>query len=228
MEGRRARLRADLFSEIKAAALSELRRAGASELSLREVAKTAGISPSGLYRYVDGRDGLLELLISDGFESFGRALDEAIDVAGDDLNARLEAAALGYRNWALKNPDQFGLILGTPVPGFSARTDGPTIASVRRFADPMIRVVIGAYNNNHPDASIEIAPATGESAFDAITKHLPSSLTEVIVRIWSRVHGLVALEAFGHLGWSGVDVETLLGIEVRGIADELSRNAVAK
>ena len=228
MEGRRARLRADLYSEIRAAALSELRRAGASALSLREVAKTAGISPSGLYRYVDGRDGLLELLISDGFEAFGRALAEAIDEAGDDVNTRLEAAALGYRKWALENPDQFGLILGTPVPGFSARVDGPTVASVRRFSEPMIRVVISAYSTNHPESSVDYSPGEGESAFDAMTKHLPASLTEVIVRIWSRVHGLVALDVFGHLGWNEVDVETLLRIEVRGIADEMSRNAIVK
>jgi hypothetical protein len=50
-------------------------------------AKAAGISPSGLYRYVDGRDGLLELLISDGFETFG----SAIEAAGDDSLARIEA-----------------------------------------------------------------------------------------------------------------------------------------
>ena len=59
MEGRRARLRAELMGKIKAAGLKELRRTGAAGLSLREVAKTAGISPSGMYRYVDGRDGLL-------------------------------------------------------------------------------------------------------------------------------------------------------------------------
>ena len=93
MEGRRARLRAHLLDEIRAAALDELRRTGAASLSLREVAREAGISPSGLYRYVDGRDGLLELLISDGFEAFGAAIDAAVEAAGDDAVARMEAVA---------------------------------------------------------------------------------------------------------------------------------------
>jgi len=199
MEGRRARQRAHQFDEIRSAALDELRRTGAASLSLREVAKAAGISPSGLYRYVDGRDGLLELLISDGFEAFGRAIEAALATAGDDVIARMEAIALGYRRWALDNREQFGLILGTPVPGFHARVDGPTIASVRRFGAPMIAVVAAAH-------------AAGRHA---------GTPDEAVVRSWARVHGLVTLEAFGHLVWSDADVEELLRIEARSIAREL-------
>jgi AcrR family transcriptional regulator len=203
MEGRRARLRANLLNEIRRAALGELRRVGAAALSLREVAKAAGISPAGLYRYVDGRDGLLELLISDGFEAFGAAIETAIAAVGDDVVAQMEAVAIGYRRWALDNPEQFGLILGTPVPGFSARVDGPTVPSVRRFGEPMIRVVAAAYGMTHPDAP-------------------PEDMLGMIVRSWSRVHGLVMLEAFGHLTWSGTDVEALLRVEVRSILADLT------
>lgn len=227
VEGRRARLRAQLLEEIRSAAIDELRRTGAASLSLREVARAAGISPAGLYRYVDGRDGLLELLISDGFEAFGSAIETAIAAAGDDVVARMDAVALGYRRWALGNPEQFGLILGTPVPGFSARDEGPTVSSVRRFAEPMIRVVAVAYAATHPDGTggeataIDLSPsATDNGAF-------PEPLIGVIVRSWSRVHGLVALETFGHLRWSGTDVEALLRTEVRSIAAELGHQEVA-
>lgn len=223
MEGRRARLRAHLLTEIRAAALDELRRTGAASLSLREVARAAGISPSGLYRYVDGRDGLLELLISDGFLAFGAAIESAINAADDDAGARMEAVAIGYRRWALENPEQFGLILGTPVPGFHARVDGPTEASVRRFAEPMIRVVAAAHARSHPEsASDEPATTIDLSTFDPRVGALPESLLDMVVRSWSRVHGLVALEAFGHLTWSGTDVEALLRAEVRSVLDELS------
>jgi len=210
VEGRRARLRAHLLGEIRAAALSELRRVGAAQLSLREVARAAGISPSGLYRYVDGRDALLELLIADGFESLGADIESAIEAAGDDPVARMEAIALAYRRWALANPDQFGLILGTPVPGFRARDDGPTVEGVRRFAEPMIRVVAGA----HADA-IDI------SLYDPVSSTLPESFVIVIIRAWGRIHGLVALETFGHLRWTGADVEFLLAAEVASVAAEL-------
>ena len=225
MEGRRASLRAQLFGKIRAAALGELRRTGAAALSLREVARAAGISPSGLYRYVDGRDGLLELLISDGFESFGRAIEEAVDAAGSDALARLEAVALSYRRWALDNPEQFGLILGTPVPGFQARPDGPTTASVRRFAEPMIRAVADASSEGRSADSGEVATTDELFPFDPVNGALPESLSGVLARGWARIHGLVSLEAFGHLVWSGTDVEALLRTEVRSILAELGHPA---
>lgn len=227
MEGRRARLRAHLIDQIRAAALDELRRTGAASLSLREVAKVAGISPSGLYRYVDGRDGLLELLISDGFEDFGRAIEASIEAAGDDVLARMEAVALGYRRWALDNPEQFGLILGTPVPGFEARADGPTTASVRHFAAPMVNVVAAAHSPSRDAASRDAAtPSVVSALSDPDPGTLPESLLSAVVRSWARVHGLVSLEAFGHLAWSGADVEELLRTEVRSIATELADQAV--
>lgn len=222
MEGRRARLRAQLFDEIRAAALDELRRTGAASLSLREVARTAGISPSGLYRYVDGRDALLELLISDGYEAFGAAIDAAVDAAGDDVVARMEAVAIGYRQWALDNPEQFGLILGTPVPGFRAREDGPTREGARRFSEPMIRVVVDAQAASQaPGTDGEEVASVDLSSFDPAIGVLSESLLHVIVRGWGRIHGLVALETFGHLAWTDTDVETLLRTEVRSIAAEL-------
>lgn len=226
MEGRRASLRAQLFDSIRAAALGELRRTGAAALSLREVAKAAGISPSGLYRYVDGRDGLLELLISDGFESFGRAIEDAVAAAGDDALARLEAVAVSYRRWALDNPEQFGLILGTPVPGFQARADGPTTASVRRFAEPMIRAVADASAEGRSAGSGEATTTDDLFPFDPVKGALPESLSGVLARGWARIHGLVSLEAFGHLVWSGADVEALLRTEVRSIAAELGAEGV--
>lgn len=226
MEGRRARLRAHLLAEIRTAALEELRRSGATALSLREVARAAGISPSGLYRYVDGRQGLLELLISDGFTSFGEAIASAIDAAGHDPVSRMEAVAISYRRWALDNPDQFGLILGTTVPGFHARIDGPTNASVLRFAEPMIRVIADVYAAGHPAGAVGEREGDPLAHFDPMTGGLPESLNSVVVRSWARVHGLVVLETFGHLIWSGTDVEELLRIEARSIATELGCDVV--
>ena len=215
MEGRRVRLRADLLSAIRASALDELRRVGAAQLSLREVARSAGISPSGLYRYVDGRDALLELLIADGFENLGGAIESAIEVAEDDLVAQLEAVALAYRRWAQANPDQFGLILGSPVPGFRARDGGPTVEGVRAFAEPMMRVVASAHD----------AGTIGISMYDPVLGGIPEPLVSVIVRAWGRIHGLVVLEVFEHLRWSDTDVESLLRTEIAALAVELGISA---
>jgi hypothetical protein len=169
----------------------------------------------------------LELLISDGFEAFGAAIEAAIAAAGDDVGARLEAIALGYRRWALDNPEQFGLILGTPVPGFRARVDGPTEASVRRFGEPLVREVTTAYAASRPaEAAGGHAAPIDLATLDPTAGDVHASLLGVIVRSWGRLHGLVALEVFGHLTWSGTDVEALLRTEVRSIMVELTRGVV--
>jgi AcrR family transcriptional regulator len=220
MSGRRDTLRATLEQSIRDAALAELRRTGPAELSLREVAKVAGISPSGLYRYVEGRDGLLELLIADGFERFGDTVSAAIQTAGPRFVDQALALASTYRSWARENPEQFALILGSPVVGFKANPDGPTEAAVRQFGLPMVQMMTRAFANGELEG-IESDPLTDVdlSSFDPSLGSIPAALLDATVRSWSRIHGLVILEAFRHLAWSGRDVEAMLVDEVHSIAN---------
>jgi AcrR family transcriptional regulator len=216
--GRRETLRASLLHNIREAALAELRRTSPSELSLREVARVAGISPSGLYRYFDGRDGLLELLIADGFERFGHDVADALDKAAPNLFDRGMALAVTYRCWARANPEQFALILGSPVVGFTASPTGPTDSAVRKFGMPMIRMMVDAYESGelHVDETTEPIDL---GLFDPTLHQVPADLIDIALRSWARIHGLVILEAFGHLAWSGRDVEQLLADEVKTIIE---------
>jgi AcrR family transcriptional regulator len=225
--GRRETLRTSLLQNIREAALAELRRTSPSELSLREVARVAGISPSGLYRYFDGRDGLLELLIADGFERFGNEVAEAIGAAAPNLHDRALALAVTYRRWAKANPEQFALILGSPVVGFTASPTGPTDSAVRKFGMPMIRMMIDAYKSGELQVD-ETTEPIDLSFFDPILHQVPSDLIDVTLRSWARIHGLVILEAFGHLAWSGRDVEHLLGDEVTNIVESFSPKTITQ
>ena len=47
------------MADINRAARTQLNEIGAPQLSLRGVAAELGVSPAGLYRYVDSRDALL-------------------------------------------------------------------------------------------------------------------------------------------------------------------------
>jgi hypothetical protein len=90
----------------------------------------------------------------------------------------------------------------------------------------MIRVVAAAYATSHPaGAGDETIGGFDLSTFDPRANELPELLLSAVVRSWSRVHGLVALEAFGHLAWSGTDVEALLRTEVRSMVVEFTRPA---
>jgi AcrR family transcriptional regulator len=217
MAGRREQLRATLEQAIRDAALAELRRSGPSDLSLREVARGANISPGGLYRYVDGRDGLLELLIADGFGHFGHAIGEAIDAAGPDFLDRAKALARTYRQWAKDHPEQFALILGTPVVGFRAEPGGVTDQAVHRFGMPMLALLVRA----HADGQLApLDPAGGTIDLNAFGPGLgvvPAGLVDIAMRSWARIHGVVVLEAFGHLAWAGRNVDELLVAEAMSI-----------
>ncbi len=220
MAGRREQLRESLLQSIREASLAELRRTGPAELSLREVARVAGISPSGLYRYVEGRDGLLELLIADGFARFGEAVAEAIRDAGSDFTDRVVALAQAYRQWAKTNPEQFSLILGSPVAGFNPDPLGPTSIAVRKFGMPMLKVVLDAAADGQLATSGSSKQATIQ--LDPALPAIPVDLLEIAMRSWGRIHGLVILEAFGHLGWTGRSVEAVLREEAKSIAESFA------
>lgn len=203
MSGRRERLRAEMLETLRRVGADELRRVGAAQLSLREVADRAGISPAGMYRYVEGRDELLELLIADAFDDLGEAIRAAIgDDDGDDLR-RIRALVDAYRAWALAEPERFALILGSPVVGFAASDAGPTRPAAQRFGDAMFRPFVDARRRGAGTAMPE---------HEAMAR---------VVRGWAAIHGLVILELDDQLGWTGLDLAELARAEADSLAADL-------
>src|SRR5215218_3368694 len=119
----RARVRAEMTEEIKAAARRHLAIDGAN-LSLRAVARELGMVSSAIYRYFPSRDDLLTALIIDAYDALGAAAEQseaAVDRA--DLLGRWLATCRAVRSWALANPHEYALIYGSPVPGYRAPED---------------------------------------------------------------------------------------------------------
>jgi AcrR family transcriptional regulator len=203
VSGRRERLRAEMFETLRRVGADELRRVGAAQLSLREVADRAGISPAGLYRYVDGRDELLELLIADAFDDLAAAIHRAIgEDDGDDLR-RVRALVDGYRAWALAEPERFALILGSPVVGFQASDEGPTRPAAQRFGEAMFRTFRDARDRGAVDDRPE------------------DEVLARVVRGWAAIHGLVILELDEQLDWTGLDLAALARTEADALAADL-------
>ena len=102
---------------------------GAAALSLRAVARDLGLVSSAVYRYVASRDELLTLLVVDGYDELGDAVDAALEpVDRDDHVGRVVAIARATRAWALAEPATYALLFGSPVPGYEApaeQTTGP-------------------------------------------------------------------------------------------------------
>lgn len=204
MTTRRERLRAETITEIKRAALEQIARDGAPALSIRAVARSIGMSPAGLYRYYDGRDDLLTDLLTDAYSDLADAVEAAIAATDGSHADRFAAGVRRYRTWALEDPNRFLLIFGTPIPGYSAPEDGPTVAANRRMGQAFFAVAAAAIADGslQPDAGREAT--AGERAFAAeIAPHLtlPAEAVGPLLGTWAHWHGLVALEVTSQFDW---------------------------
>ena len=90
--GRRARTRsADIERELLAAAETVLVREGPGGLTVRAVATQAGIAPMGVYNHLGSKDGLIEALLTRGFDRLRAAVEPGDE---PDMLDRLRNAQL--------------------------------------------------------------------------------------------------------------------------------------
>jgi AcrR family transcriptional regulator len=85
---------------------------GIEALSLREVARRAGVSHGAPLRHYPSLAALLSSVAAEGFRRLFAAVDAGVTAAGPDASARerLVGAAHGYATFALANPGHFTLM----------------------------------------------------------------------------------------------------------------------
>jgi AcrR family transcriptional regulator len=203
----RERVREEVTGEILAVAGAHLGREGAAALSLRSVARDLGMAPSALYRYFDGRDALLSALILEAYEALAgeaeRAADQAATAADPfDHAGRWCWVPRALRRWALEHPHQWGLIFGTPIPGYHAPRE--TIEPYTRTAAALVRPLILASEAGRlrmDGGSRELSGELRAAVAPVAEGLLPGMPAEEVVRAlaaWSTIVGAIGLEVFGH------------------------------
>ncbi|HYN71238.1 MAG TPA: TetR/AcrR family transcriptional regulator, partial [Nakamurella sp.] len=120
----RAVARRELTQAITAEARQQIAEHGADGLSLRAIARELGMASSALYRYFPSRDDLLTALIIEAYTALGDAI-EAADARVDpsDVTRRWLAMCRTVRAWAWRQPHEYALLYGSPVPGYRAPAD---------------------------------------------------------------------------------------------------------
>lgn len=178
---------------------------GAAALSLRAIARDLGVVSSAVYRYVGSRDELLTLLVIDGYDELGDAVDEALaSVDEADHAGRLTAIGRAVRAWALAEPATYALLFGTPVPGYSApgeQTTGPGT----RVIVALIHIWDDAWNAGEVVLPTSTAvPAELAADLEAIRAEYrlttPDELIARGVLSWAGLFGCVSFELFGQYG----------------------------
>jgi AcrR family transcriptional regulator len=93
----------NLRSVLLAHAERALSERGAGELSLRELAREAGVSHAAPRRHFRDKQALLDALAEDGFERLRKEIEAAIGSAGKPFRKRLTAFARTYVGFATQH-----------------------------------------------------------------------------------------------------------------------------
>lgn len=197
----RARVRAELTEEIKAAARRQLQEVGASELSLRAVARELGMVSSALYRYFASRDELLTALVIDAYDAVGAVAEEAAADARGGVEARWLRVGRAIRDWAVEHPHDYALVYGTPIPGYRAPTD--TVDPAARVAVAALAIVADGVASGEIDATRTVPISRtyhGELALlrDGLGLAIPDEVLARALHAWTELFGLISFELFGH------------------------------
>lgn len=152
----------DLRPALLRAAARALEEEGPAALSLRELARRAGVSHNAPYRHFAGREALLAALAVDGFGRLGEAL------AGASRRDMGEA----YVRFAIEHPQLFRLMFGGHL-SFSRHGD------LARAAASPYRALVDAFRAEPSIADPEKAAAAAWSLVHGLSHllldgHFPS------------------------------------------------------
>jgi len=180
---------------------------GAAGLSLRAVARELGVVSSAVYRYVKNRDELLTLLVVDGYNALGDAVDTALEtVDSGDFDGQFRALGRAVRSWALAEPACYGLLFGSPVPGYRAPAEQTTGPGTRVIGQ-LVRIFQGAHQAGvllPENGRVDAAKTALSGDFAAIRAEFSLTLDDAAltrgVLVWAALFGAVNFEVFGQYG----------------------------
>jgi AcrR family transcriptional regulator len=207
-ETARARVRAEITSEIVAAAREELVAHGPAGLSLRSVARQLGMVPSALYRYFPSRDALLTALIIESYEAVGAAAEAAAGSVTTPPLRRWLDVTRAVRAWAGRCPREWALIYGSPVTGYEAPRD--TVGAALRIT----RVVAGIFAEAPgagaalPAVPVGLADVVGPTTEELLPGRRPEAVVAALMA-WTQLIGMVSLELFGHYKGATTDFDAV-------------------
>ncbi|HEX3811076.1 MAG TPA: TetR/AcrR family transcriptional regulator [Rhizomicrobium sp.] len=105
----------DLHNALLVAARAILEKKGLETLSLREVARKAGVSHAAPYRHFKGHEALLAALATEGFTELRAEIVASITPSDTEAD-RITAIAAGYMRFVTGHPALARLMFGPQLP----------------------------------------------------------------------------------------------------------------
>jgi AcrR family transcriptional regulator len=166
----------DLRRALLDASLALVDEVGIGAISLREVARKAGVSHNAPYHHFPDKSSLLAAIAEEGFGSLAKEMGEARAAAGTDPRARLNACGLAYIRFAVRAPTHFRVMFR---PELMSPNEHP-----------------GVVEASNPAMAMLLANVVDAQEAGMIPAGDP---TPFVLTCWSCVHGLATLWLDGPL-----------------------------
>lgn len=167
--------RDDVRTSILQASIALMNEGGLGALSMREVARRAGVSHQAPYHYFTDREAILAELAGDGFDRLYDYMVSAIGLVKNNRADKNRAMGEAYIRFALNNPEVFRLMFRVEMCDLSRHPEA------KLKADKCFQLVADTLGAGSTDdkTSPDLAP---------------------VIAAWSTAHGLATLMLEGKLG----------------------------
>lgn len=159
-----------IFPSVLSAALALMSEEGPEGLTVRALARRAGVAPMSIYNHFEGKNGVIDAIIVDGFN----ILAAIADTTHEDARTNLIAGSCAYRDFALEYRAHYTVMFLHRFVGYSPSANTMSVAARG------LEILAGQVQRCE-----EAGMFTGRSYID------------VAQQLWAAVHGYVALEILG-------------------------------
>ena len=172
----------DLKNSLIQAGKRILAKEGVNGLSLRKVARQAGVSHAAPYAHFTDKQALIAAISTDGFQQLHDKLVATILRYRGDPHCQLIEAAWTYIQFAVDEPDTFKIMFSGVL---ERENDYPAFVDISRQSFGLVEQIV---------ADCQQAGVLSPGAADA---------TAVIV--WGLVHGIISLVTMGQVSHTILD-----------------------
>ncbi len=176
-------------------ALEMIEESSAAEVTLRGIAKRAGVSHAAPYRHFPDKEALLASVVREGMSIMLSEINVRLERVKGDALTRFGICGLAYIDFAMHHPAYFRVMFASPTQGVVVPD------SLKPQSSPVFQLFLEVISECWEQGILQ-----GESPYS------------IAISAWSIVHGFSLLAIDGHL--YGLDAGSL-GAMKRGLLHSL-------